>query len=42
VDETWAREHAQYWYEDVKAGRRALPSGELGAAAATPSPQIQH
>lgn len=43
VDETWAREHAQYWYEDVKAGRRALPSGEPGAAvAATAPPQVQH
>jgi len=43
VDETWAREHALYWYEDVKAGRRALPSGEPGAAsAATAPPQVQH
>ncbi|MBK5104936.1 MAG: formate dehydrogenase subunit gamma [Burkholderiales bacterium] len=44
VDETWAREHAQYWYEDVKAGRRALPSGETGAAATTTTapPQVQH
>lgn len=22
VDETWAREHHQYWYEEVKAGKR--------------------
>ena len=42
VDETWAREHAQYWYEDVKSGRRALPSGEPGAVAATSPPQVQH
>ena len=43
VDETWAREHAQYWYEDVKAGRRAPPSGAPGAAtAATIPPQVQH
>jgi len=43
VDETWAREHAQYWYEDVKAGRRAPPSGEPGAAgAAAAPPQVQH
>jgi formate dehydrogenase subunit gamma len=41
VDETWAREHAQYWYEDVKAGRRAPPSGTSGTTAATPAPQIQ-
>ena len=43
VDETWAREHAQYWYDDVKAGRRELPSGAPGAAAAaTAPPQVQH
>jgi formate dehydrogenase subunit gamma len=42
VDETWAREHAQYWYEDVKAGRRALPSGKPDAIGATAAPQIQH
>ncbi|MBE0621593.1 MAG: formate dehydrogenase subunit gamma [Burkholderiales bacterium] len=43
VDETWAREHAQYWYEDVKAGRRAPPSGESDAAvAASAPPQTQH
>ena len=43
VDETWAREHAQYWYDDVKAGRRAPPSGETGAAVgAGAPPQTQH
>jgi len=42
VDETWAKEHAQYWYEDVKSGRRELPSGEPGAAATTIAPQTQH
>jgi formate dehydrogenase subunit gamma len=43
VDETWAREHAQYWYEDVQAGRRALPSGGPDAAvAASAPPQVQH
>ena len=42
VDETYAREHAQYWYDDVKSGKRALPSGEQGDAAATPAPQTQH
>ena len=43
VDESWAREHAQYWYDDVKAGRRELPSGEPGAAAAASvPPQVQH
>ena len=42
VDETWAREHAQYWYVDVKAGKRALPSGTPGTAAAAAPPQVQH
>jgi formate dehydrogenase subunit gamma len=42
VDETWAREHAQYWYDDVKAGRRELPSGTPAAVAATTAPQTQH
>jgi formate dehydrogenase subunit gamma len=42
VDETWAREHAQYWYVDVKAGKRALPSGTPGASGATAPPQVQH
>ena len=36
VDETWAREHAQYWYDDVKAGRRDLPSGAPAPAPAPP------
>ncbi len=40
VDETWAREHAQFWYEDVKAGRRELPSGAPAPASA--QPQVQH
>jgi formate dehydrogenase subunit gamma len=42
VDETWAREHAQFWYEDVKAGRRELPSGAPGAAAGATQTQVQH
>ena len=42
VDETWAREHAQYWYDDVKAGRRALPSGTPEATAAAARAQVQH
>jgi len=21
VDETWAREHHEYWYNDIKSGR---------------------
>jgi len=42
VDETWAREHAGYWYDDVKAGRRAPPSGTPGAAAATAPAPVQN
>jgi formate dehydrogenase subunit gamma len=42
VDETYAREHAQYWYEDVKSGKRALPSGEPDAAVSTTAAQTQH
>lgn len=41
VDETYAREHAQYWYEDVKSGRRELPSGKPAETAATTAPQTQ-
>ena len=38
TDETWAKEHHQYWYEDVKSGKVA------GANAAKPgaAPQAQH
>jgi formate dehydrogenase subunit gamma len=28
VDEAWAREHHEYWYNDVKAGR-IPPSGDV-------------
>jgi formate dehydrogenase subunit gamma len=28
VDETWAREHHEYWYNDVKAGK-VPPSGDV-------------
>ena len=26
VDETWAKEHHEYWYNDIKAGR--IPAGD--------------
>jgi len=33
VDETWAKEHHEYWYDDIKAGKiPALRSGPSGAA----------
>jgi formate dehydrogenase subunit gamma len=39
VDEEWAKEHHQLWYEDVKAGK--IPAKSTGAAA-TRAPQAQH
>ena len=29
TDETWAKEHHQYWYEDVKSGRRDAAGGAV-------------
>ncbi|HSV18082.1 MAG TPA: formate dehydrogenase subunit gamma [Casimicrobiaceae bacterium] len=36
VDETWAREHHEYWYNDVKAGR-IPPSGDVLPPLARPA-----
>lgn len=33
VDETWAREHHEYWYNDVKSGRAAAAGGAVPAGA---------
>lgn len=33
VDETWAKEHHRYWYEDVKAGKLAATSRPASPAA---------
>jgi len=33
VDESWAKEHHQIWYEEIKSGRRAPASGPVPAAA---------
>jgi formate dehydrogenase subunit gamma len=38
TDETWAKEHHQYWYEDVKSGKVAAKSG----AGPQSSAQTQH
>ena len=38
VDETWAKEHHELWYEDVKSGKVAAKSGGSAAGAA----QAQH
>lgn len=36
VDEVWAKEHHEYWYNDVKAGKVAQPATPSGGA-----PQVQ-
>ncbi len=38
VDETWAKEHHELWYQDVKSGKVAAKSGGSAAGA----PQAQH
>jgi formate dehydrogenase subunit gamma len=38
VDETWAKEHHELWYQDVKSGK--IPAKSTGAAAG--APQHQH
>jgi formate dehydrogenase subunit gamma len=35
VDETWAKEHHELWYDDVKAGK--IPAQRSTATAAAPS-----
>ena len=37
VDETWAREHHEYWYDDVKAGR--IPAQRSEPVASSPTVQ---
>jgi formate dehydrogenase subunit gamma len=38
VDEAWAKEHHEYWYNDVKSGKI-----KAGTAEGTPvAPQVQH
>jgi formate dehydrogenase subunit gamma len=38
VDETWAKEHHEYWYNDVKSGKV-----QAGSASGMPTaPQVQH
>lgn len=33
VDETWAKEHHEYWYDEVKGGQRGKRAGPAPAAA---------
>jgi formate dehydrogenase subunit gamma len=35
VDETWAKEHHELWYDDIKAGK--IPAQRSGTSAATPN-----
>ncbi len=37
VDETWAKEHHEYWYDDVKAGKIPVQRSPLPGAAAKPA-----
>ena len=37
VDETWAKEHHEYWYNDVMAGQGAARDAAAGAA-----PPVRH
>jgi formate dehydrogenase subunit gamma len=42
VDEAWAKEHHEYWYDDVKAGKiPAQRSGRGAARAAGSAAQAQ-
>ena len=41
TDETWAKEHHEYWYNDVKSGKDAAKSGK-DAAKSGAAPQAQH
>jgi formate dehydrogenase subunit gamma len=38
VDETWAREHHEFWYDDIKAGK--IPAQRTQAASPTQTVQI--
>jgi formate dehydrogenase subunit gamma len=33
VDEVWAKEHHEYWYNDVKGGAKSAPGGAIPAGA---------
>lgn len=39
VDETWAREHHELWYEDIRAGR--IPAERSSAAPAASSAEVR-
>ena len=33
VDETWAKEHHEYWYNEVRGGKKSVPGGAVPAGA---------
>ena len=33
TDETWAKEHHEFWYSEMKSGRREVPGGAIPAGA---------
>jgi formate dehydrogenase subunit gamma len=33
VDEAWAKEHHEYWYNEVKGGAQSAPGGAVPAGA---------
>lgn len=37
VDETWAKEHHELWYDDVKAGRAPAKRADVGSVGVPPS-----
>jgi len=37
VDETWAREHHRYWYDDIRSGKVPARRSDEATAAALPS-----
>ena len=41
VDETWAKEHHEYWYDDIKAGRIPAQRSEPAATPAPTAPTVQ-
>jgi formate dehydrogenase subunit gamma len=38
VDETWAKEHHLYWYNDIKAGKIPTAPDDAPAPLGTPRP----
>ncbi len=41
VDETWAKEHHELWYDDIKAGKIPAQRSATGPGAATPTQTVK-